>query len=384
MVLALVLVMLVPTLSAISVRLWGGKKEAPSVAAAPVLSKGMSVGEFGRANHLPDAVLKKVFGLASQEEFGRDLEGFGLSRDEIEARVRKAMVVSAEFESKNWVRIPIKFCSWLVFLLVAFRLMRTGRVTPAVRNALYLLAIVLFGIVLGADPSPLGTVKDTIVLLGAKGVLFPPRLVALTVFLLLVVLANKFICSWGCQFGVLQDLLFRMNGTGSDRAGFFRQYKPSFAATNTIRAVFFAVFTAVAFLWAIDVVEPLDPFKIYKPAAIMLPGALFLLSILVAGLFIYRPWCHLFCPFGLVGWMFEKISIFKIKVNYDTCISCEACAGACPSTAMGSILKQDRAIPDCFSCGTCISACPTNSVHFRSGKRTPPPVGKFVQPEKKP
>ena len=96
-----------------------------------------------------------------------------------------------------------------------------------------------------------------------------------------------------------------------------------------------------------------------------------------ASLFVYRPWCHFFCPFGLVGWLVEKVSIFRIKVNYETCISCEACAKACPSTVMNAILKRENIIPDCFACANCIDVCPTGSVSLAAGKRKLPPEGKF-------
>jgi ferredoxin len=98
---------------------------------------------------------------------------------------------------------------------------------------------------------------------------------------------------------------------------------------------------------------------------------------MVLSLFIYRPWCHFFCPFGLIGWLAEKISIFNIKVDYNKCISCEACSKACPSTVMDAILKQDRIIPDCFSCGTCIESCPADAITFACGKRQKPPKEKF-------
>jgi polyferredoxin len=106
-------------------------------------------------------------------------------------------------------------------------------------------------------------------------------------------------------------------------------------------------------------------------------GGLFIGLILVLSLFVYRPWCLFFCPFGLVGWLAEKVSFFKIKVDYDKCISCRACSKACPSTVMDAILKQDRVIPDCFSCGTCMEICPVKAISFERGKRQKPPAGKF-------
>jgi polyferredoxin len=159
----------------------------------------------------------------------------------------------------------------------------------------------------------------------------------------------------------------------------FGQIKVPFVITNSIRVIFFLLLVLVAFVGATDIVEPIDPFKIFKPQVIGIAGGLFISLVLVASLFVYRPWCHFFCPFGLIGWLAEKISIFKIKVDYDKCISCEACSKACPSKVMSAILKQDKIIPDCFSCGTCIQTCPVNAISFSHGKRQRPPAGKFSQ-----
>jgi polyferredoxin len=262
-------------------------------------------------------------------------------------------------------------------MLVVFLLLRKGKINAKNRKYFYLTAIVIFGVIMGSDPNPMGTVKDAIVLLASKGVIFPPRLIALTVFLLMVFIANKFICSWGCHLGALQDFIFRFNRNKKDTKALFKQYKIPFVITNTIRIVFFVVFTTVAFLWAFDAVEWIDPFKIYNPSKIKIVGWVFLGLILIGSLFVYRPWCHLFCPFGLAGWLVEKLAIFKIKVNYNTCISCEACSKACPTNVMDSILKQDKTIPDCFSCGVCLEVCPTKSISFSAGKREKVPVGKF-------
>jgi ferredoxin len=74
-----------------------------------------------------------------------------------------------------------------------------------------------------------------------------------------------------------------------------------------------------------------------------------------------------------VGWFFEKLSILKIKVNYDKCIACGKCEKACPSTVMSAILRRDKkVIPDCFSCGACMNVCPTKAIDFKSGKRDKP------------
>ena len=378
----IIIVTMVTILSTASVALWGGKSEKTMGIPELFIEETMTLAQFGEANELPNSVLKAVFGLQSKDDLQKALSEFSLSKEQIQKKVEGASALHTEEESKDWIKILVKFASWIIFLLFVFVLMRKSRITPKVRKIIYISSVTIFGIVLGSDPSAMGTVKDAITLYASKGVIFPPRMIALAVFLLMVLVANKFICSWGCQAGVLQDLIFRLNRNDRDTEGIFQQYKPSFLVTNSFRVLFFGVFTLAAFRWSVDIIEFIDPFKIYKPAALGAAGIGFVLTLLIASLFIYRPWCHLFCPFGLVGWLVEKISIFKIKVNYDTCISCEACAKACPSTVMDAILKQDHVIPDCFACANCIDVCPTDSVCLSAGKRDMPPEGKFEVPNK--
>ena len=373
------LVALTLSLSHVSTVIWGGKAEKLPEPKELEFSAGMSVMDFGSSNNIPNPVLKKVLGLENKSDLQKPMESFGLTREQLQGRIDKVEALEAEHASKNWVKIPVKFGAWFIFLGIVFAMVRTGKVTPRARKAFYLTALVVFGIILGSDPSPMGTVKDALHLYGAKKVVFPPRMIALAIFLGIVFLANKFICAWGCQLGTLQDLIFRLNRNRKDTKGIMYQYKMPFWFSNGIRVSFVIIFTIVAFRWALDIIDPIDPFKVYKPAVLTAAGGLFIGAVLVTGLFVYRPWCQLFCPFGLVGWLVEKISIFKINVDYETCISCEACAKACPSSVMEAILKQDRTIPDCFACGTCINVCPTGSIKLQAGRRNKPPADKFAR-----
>jgi len=377
------LVGMVVVLSLISGRLWGAAgEETEHVLAEVKISEDMTVGMIAEKYGLKGPALKKAFELKEKSDLKKTVSGLGLSVTEAETRLEKALAFHAEESSKNWKKILAKFILWFVFLAFVFVLMRRKSIMPALRKILLLAAVVLFGVILGSDPSPMGTVKDAIVLWGTDGIIFPPRMIALGVFLLMVVLANKFICSWGCQVGTLQELIFRLNRNPKDTKGIMRQYKLPFAFTNSLRVLFFAAITAGALAWAFDIVHPIDPFVIYKPASLGIAGMIFIAVILVASLFVYRPWCTMFCPFGLVGWLFEKISVNRVVVDYDTCIACKACARACPSTVMEAILLRDRTIPDCFSCGTCISTCPTGSISLKSGKRPVPPGDKFSNRKK--
>ena len=378
----IVIILLILGLSIISTRIWEGKPEQPQQLKELIIDKEMTINHFGQANALPNTVLKEIFDLKVKSDLEKKLDEYG-TPDQIAHMVNKKMALVSEQASKNWTKILVKFCLWFIFLSTVLMLLKKRNVTSGIRNWLLFTAILIFGVIMGADPSPMGTVKDAIHLYATAHAIFFPRMIALSIFLLIVFFANKYICAWGCQVGTLQDLIFRINQTDKHKAVIGRKIKLPFALTNTVRFAFLCVFTIVAFSWSLDIIEPIDPFKIYNPTHVGLIAGIFIGIVLLASLFIYRPWCHLFCPFGFLGWLVEKASIVRISVNYETCIACQKCAKACPSTVMGAILRRDKkTIPDCFACYTCREVCPTYSISFSSRKRTLPPPDHFNKRKK--
>ncbi|MDO9576856.1 MAG: 4Fe-4S binding protein [Candidatus Cloacimonadales bacterium] len=366
--------------SIISVRLFAPKVEEIIIPNEIIIDPAMTLEEIASQNNLPGPVMRKVFKISGKPELQRKFSEFNLSIEQANLRIKKQLAVAAEDDSKVWEKILLKFLLWFIFMILIFHLLKTNAIHADNRSWFYFASVIIFGVILGADPGPMGTIKDTIVLFGKVKIVFIPRLIALAIFLLMVIAANKFICAWGCQVGTLQDLIFRLNREKNQ--SIIQQFKIPFVITNTIRIIFFAVFTFVAIFWAFDIIDYIDPFKIFKPAALLPVGMVFIGLIMFFSLFIYRPWCHIFCPFGLLGWLLEKISYCKIQVNYRKCIGCEDCVESCPSTVMEAILKRDKVIPDCFSCGTCIEVCPTEAISFDKGNRKKPPEGKFHKKEK--
>ncbi|MBW1847161.1 MAG: 4Fe-4S binding protein [Deltaproteobacteria bacterium] len=376
------LIILIIVSSIFSNQLWQDKPETLPEFDELIISEEMTITEFGQANKLANPMLKEVFDLKTKEDLKKQLKEYG-SSEQISSLIVKNMALAAEHSTKNWIKIPLKFGVWIIFLITLFLIFRKREISQTLRKRILFISILVFGVALGSGPSPMGTVKDAIHLYAHAGAIFPPRMIALAVFLLIVFLANKYICAWGCQAGTLQDLIFRINQTPKYKSVIGRQIKLPFFFTNTVRFLFLCVFTVVAFLWGIDIIDPVDPFKIYKPSFLGIIGSGFVGTLLLLSLFIYRPWCHLFCPFGLAGWLVEKISRVKISVDYETCIACQKCASSCPTTVMTAILKRDKkTIPDCFSCYTCTQVCPTDSIRFSTGKRTNPPTGHFDKKEK--
>lgn len=372
------LIFAVITLSFFTNSFWGNPPEREVEKEHFFTGPGLTVSEYGFKNNIPAPVLVKIFDLKQESDSGKCLKDYNFTQDQLVKSTRVELAQYIEEHSKNPIRFTIHFMVYLIFMAYIFFLMYHGRITPSKQKWMYLAAIVIFGFGFNANPSPMGPVRDTIALFSNPDDIIHPRLFAILTFLVFVVVANKFICSWVCQLGVLQDFIFRINKPEKGRKVILRQYKLSFFFTNSIRVAFFLIISAVSTLWAFNLVKRIDPFNVFNPAAADLFGGIFIGIILLASLFVYRPWCHLFCPFGLLSWLLEKFSIFKIQVDYQTCTACNSCSKACPSNVMEAILKGKKTVPDCFSCGTCISECPTDSVTFNKGRRHKPPAGFFT------
>ncbi len=356
-------------LSILSVQLWGSKSEEFDLPKIQIASDTQTIANISRVNKIPLVVILTALKIDSANAEITNLVALNLTAGEVETKITKSLITYYEHQSKNWLKIFLKFLLWGLLLPIPVVLIARRKLTPGRRQFVYLTSIVTFGIILGSDPSPMGTVKDAVFLMTAHQTIFWPRIIALGFFLLTVVMSTKLICSWGCQFGTLQDLLFRLGRNKKDRKGIVRQFKPSFWLSNSIRVVFFLASMLVGLAWSLDIVGLIDPFRVYKPLVLGVGGALFLAVVLVASLFVYRPWCHFACPFGLISWLFEKLAIFRIRVDYGKCDACQACNSACPSTVMDAILKQNRVLPDCFGCGVCVESCPTNAVSLTLSRR---------------
>lgn len=71
-------------------------------------------------------------------------------------------------------------------------------------------------------------------------------------------------------------------------------------------------------------------FRLDAPFHMLILGALFLL----VGVFVARPYCRFFCPYGiLLGWM-SKFSSRHMTITPSACIQCKLCSNSCPFGAI--------------------------------------------------
>lgn len=71
-------------------------------------------------------------------------------------------------------------------------------------------------------------------------------------------------------------------------------------------------------------------FRFDAPFHMLLLGLLFL----AIGIFVARPYCRFFCPYGvLLGWM-SRFSNHHMTITPTACIQCKLCANSCPFGAI--------------------------------------------------
>ena len=247
-----------------------------------------------------------------------------------------------------------KFVLWIAVIVTATILLRRHKVTSKVRLAFIGGGVLVFGLVYGLltrgglNPNPVFSVRNLLVIVLVKHQLLIPVVAMLVILLLMVWVSNKSICGWGCQLGLLQDLLHRVP---------LPKWKPPFWLSNGVRIVAFVALVVGLAVAGLDWIGVIDPFQLFS-FSFTLGIALFSAGVLIASMFIYRPWCHFLCPFGLLGWLVEQVSLFRPRINREACKECQLCVKACPSQAMADFYAGKKIHADCFACGACIEACP--------------------------
>ena len=76
-----------------------------------------------------------------------------------------------------------------------------------------------------------------------------------------------------------------------------------------------------------------------------------------------RTQCSFFCPFGAFQSIFNKTSIFEVKIDQSRCKPCVLCQNACPNMSLSKeSVARGEALMSCMKCGACVDACPRQAV----------------------
>ncbi len=192
-------------------------------------------------------------------------------------------------------------------------------------------------------------------------------------FALALVLGPVF-CGWVCPMGTIQEFVGKLGKRIFKKYNRFIPYK----VDRVLRYLRYLVLAWVVYMTAASatlIFANYDPyFTLFHlwSGEVAISGIIILTLVLLASLFVERPFCKYACPYGALIGVFNLFRIFKIKRNSDTCIECKACDQACP---MNIPVSTSRVVRDhqCISCMKCTSGerCPVeNTVEMMTGKFT--------------
>ena len=243
-----------------------------------------------------------------------------------------------------------KFLLVLGFTATALAIIVTRRFR--LRRWLLVASVLVLGFVIGGMLCPISAVQN-VILKASTGYLLlflVPTVAAL--------FAGRLFCGYVCPFGALQELLHvkRLRRTIPERWMRFLRFLPYVILVYLVARV---IATGVL-TWS-----GTTPFK----AFFTLGGTALTLGIsalfAAASIFLFRPFCRLFCPLGAWLSLVARLGPFRVRVGAN-CVACGKCNDACGICAVeGGTVRA----ADCLLCGECIRTCPVGALSW-SGKRS--------------
>ncbi len=237
---------------------------------------------------------------------------------------------------------------------------------------------------------------------------FLPALLSLNIVVLIsLIIATLFFgriyCSSICPLGLYQDIITHISRLVNKKKRF------RFRKALTIMRWSLVLSALIAFLSGMTVlVGLLDPYSsfsrfavhILKPAyqagnnlaefiftqfdnqtfykvSIYLISVVSLATTIVISAFVgYLAWvngriyCNSICPVGTVLGFISRASIFKIRINEDSCNSCGACGRTCKASCIDT--KNHKIdYSRCINCFDCIDVCSTTAINYSYSFRIP-------------
>lgn len=228
------------------------------------------------------------------------------------------------------------------------------------RGVVLLAGLIYLGFFRSACPCMISGFENSVLALFGANI----KWTSLLWFLVLIpatYLFGKVWCGWLCHLGALQEFLYKSPKL---------KWLMTLRAQRTLKIIQYSVFI----IWIIQMLFTgtnlfckYDPFKsAFNLIAADVTGYVLLGILLVSSVLIYRPFCRMICPVGLVlGWIILLPGARRLHKNKQ-CIDCTSCSKECKQKAMinenkKTVLREQ----DCIMCGECISSCHKDALKIK-------------------
>ena len=187
------------------------------------------------------------------------------------------------------------------------------------------------------------------------------------------ILFGAVFCGYFCPFGSYQEWIGKIGRKIFPKK--YNRFVPR-RLDAVLRYLRYAVLAMVLYQTAISaklVFQDVDPYYAlfqFFTGEVAIAAYVALGVITVLSLFVERPWCKYFCPYGALLGIFNFFRIFRIRRVKSSCIHCGICDKSCPmniKVSESTVIRNHQ----CISCGLCTSemSCPVkDTVVISTGK----------------
>lgn len=184
-------------------------------------------------------------------------------------------------------------------------------------------------------------------------------------------------CGWLCPFGLLQELVYKVPVPKIKLPAFLTYLRYLVLAGLVLLLPLLVVDSSgLGWPWFCKWLCPAGTLEAGVVLAAINPairaqlGFLFAWKLSLLILFIVwmavsmRPFCRTVCPLGTILGFFNRVSAFRMRVDLEQCIVCNACQKICPVDIK---IYQNPDSGRCIRCLKCEQVCPTACISHDFG-----------------
>ena len=288
------------------------------------------------------------------DEFqNENLGEFEDSTDDEFSEFSEEDVISEPIHKTNWNRFD-----WAVRILLATFIagifVRHNK-TRKLRPLFLLAAVVILGFYRGG-PGIISSFQNFILVIMGQYWKWTAAVLFVGV-IILTYFQGRVFCGWICYLGAIQDFLYISKVK-------ILQTEKAQKIMRTIRYILLSAIIIQLIITQTIEWNKIGPFKVifnlYSPN---ITGYVLLGILLVSSLFIYRPFCKMVCPVGLILGLVTKIPGASVLGITSSCTGCKICNTSCNINAItrdGKVSKLDN--QECIMCGECMNDCRIKSI----------------------
>ena len=260
---------------------------------------------------------------------------------------------------------------WIQIFLFSTILVEAKLMSQRISLLFYIITIIYAGILLGGQSNVVNPIHQFLLTLGVNGDFeyLIPALIIFSFALLTSFLVGRMFCAFACPIGAIQELMSKIKFKTDlkNQEKIKNRIDIPIRISSRIRWIFFAIFVIFAGVWSIQILPFVNPFSgfliLQKPEVFLVfTSFLFLNGVIVASIFIYRPYCRFICPFGAGSSLLGEYSRNKYGRTED-CTDCGLCEKICPTHEAYRESKKG----ECYYCNRCIEICPVDAIELNLG-----------------